>query len=77
MLTLCALGVRDAYLISAGLVGLDPSSTPVLWACSSLSACVVSIGLASNEGASTMCSRFTYSPIPQALGLVLAAPICS
>ena len=24
MLTLCALGVRDAYLISAGLVGLDP-----------------------------------------------------
>ena len=22
--TLCALGVRDAYLISAGLVGLDP-----------------------------------------------------
>ena len=24
VLTLCALGVRDAYLISAGLVGLDP-----------------------------------------------------
>ena len=62
MLTLCALGVRDAYLISAGLVGLDPLiHAGTVGLLESLRMCGVHRpGLqltASNEGASTMCSR--------------------